>query len=151
MKGYFRKIPGGSLVPDDEETAEEINRIKIGRVIHVDFKEPRNYKFHKKYFALLAIGFDVWEPPVIEYKGLPSQKNFDRFRKDVTCSAGYYDVVTNLKGEVRLEAKSISFAKMSEEEFEKLYSATVNVLLQKVLKSYTKDDLERIVSQLISF
>lgn len=150
MEGYFIRVPQG-LVPSDNETAEAIKKVKIGNVIKIDFKQPRNYEYHKKYFALLNIGFDAWEPPEANFRGLPVQKNFERFRKDVIISAGYYEPVANIRGEVRAEAKSISFAKMSQEEFEKLYNATVNVILQKVLTNYTRSDLDQVVEQLVRF
>ncbi|WP_202803563.1 DUF1367 family protein [Gayadomonas joobiniege] len=150
MEGYFLRVPQG-LVPENDETAEAIKKLKVGNVIKVEFKQPRNYEFHKRFFALLKIGFDHWEPPESLYKGLPVQKNFERFRKDVTISAGYYEPVANIRGEVRAEAKSISFARMTQDEFEKLYNAAANVLLQKVLINYTRPDLDRVVETLLRF
>lgn len=151
MKAFLRKLPGGIMRPDDEQSAEALKTIAVGAVISVEWKHPRNYKFHKKLFAMLGVGFNAWEPAEQEFKGLPVQKNFDRFRRDVIIAAGYYDVVVNIKGETRAEAKSIAFGNMSEEEFGKLYNAVADVLLHKILKSYTKDDLESVVNELIGF
>ena len=100
---------------------------------------------------MLNIGFDAWEPPELEYKGLLAQKSFERFRKDVTIAAGFYDVNVNLKGEVRAEAKSISFAKMEQHEFEEVYSKVADVLLQKVLLTYARADLDRVVMDIMRF
>lgn len=145
------KTPNGYIVgctPDDEAA---IKKWAIGEVKRGQFTNPRNYEFHKKFFAMLNIGFDAWEPPELEYKGLPAQKSFDRFRKDVTIAAGFYDVNVNLKGEVRAEAKSISFAKMEQHEFEEVYSKVADVLLQKVLLTYTRADLDRVVMDIMRF
>jgi hypothetical protein len=60
--------------------------------------------------------------------------SFERFRKDVTILAGHHHPVVNLKGELRMEADSIAFGNMSEEEFEKLYNATLAVLVHKVMR-----------------
>ena len=78
-------------------------------------------------------------------------KNKERFRKDIAILAGFFDSTVNLKGEVRLEAKSISFAQMDEIEFEALYNQTINVILQSVLTTYTRDDLDAVVEQLLRF
>lgn len=149
MKLHLKKW-GVYLQPDDDESAAWLAKKAQGAVIEAECKEPRNYRFHKKYFALLNHAFDCWEP-MQEYKGRPIEKNFDRFRKDVQIMAGYYDIVANLKNEPRYESKSISFGSMSEDEFEKLYSAVIDVVLKYILKNYTKDDLENVVMQTISF
>lgn len=140
------------LVPYDEAAAAFIQKMKVGELAHSDFKRVRNYKFHKKYFALVTFAFDQWEPRGgLTYQGQAVTKNKDRFRKDVAILAGFFESTVNLKGEVRLEAKSISFAQMDEIEFEALYSATVDVVLQRVLTRFTKDELENVVNQLLGF
>lgn len=150
-EALLRKIQGGALIPADDESAAALTRVKAGDLVRVKWARPRNAKFMRKFFAMLNLGFDAWEPPAQEYRGLPVQKNFERFRKDVVIAAGFYDAVANLKGEVRAEAKSISFANMEEDEFEKVYSAVANVLLQKVLRNYTRSDLDRVVEELMRF
>jgi hypothetical protein len=65
--------------------------------------------------------------------------------------AGHYEMAVNMRDEVRLTAKSISFANMSQDEFEALYSATVNVVLAKILTQYTRDDLDNVVNQVLGF
>ena len=48
-------------------------------------------------------------------------------------------------------AKSISFGRMEEPEFEKLYSAVVNVLLARVLTTYeNREQLDAVVDQILS-
>lgn len=147
---YLKKLPNG-FVP--EITLNEpgiFDRVKVGEVIRVEFSKPRNANFHKKYFALLNIGFDAFEPQA-QHKGVIVDKNFELFRKDVTIQAGFYDVTVNLNGELRLVAKSISFASMGENEFNDLYNKTVNVILQKVLTNYTREDLDEVVEQVLRF
>ena len=151
MKAYLRKLPGGIMRPDDEPSMEALKTVAVGAVISVEWKHPRNYQFHKKYFAMLKVGYDAWEPVEQEYKGLSVQKNFDRFREDVTIAAGFGEVVLNIRGESRARAKSIAFGSMSQDEFDKLYNAAADVLLQKILKTYSKDDLESVVNELIGF
>lgn len=140
------------LVPYDEAAATFIAKMKSGELAHTDLKRVRNYKFHKKYFALVSFAFDQWEPQDgLTYLGMPVMKNKERFRKDVAILAGFFETTVNLKGEVRLEAKSISFAQMDEIEFEALYSNTINVILSRILTSYTRADLNEVVEQLLRF
>lgn len=140
------------LVPYDEAAADFIQKMKMGELAHSDFKRVRNYKFHKKYFALVSFAFDQWEPQDgLTYQGMPVMKNKERFRKDVAILAGFFETTVNLKGEIRLEAKSISFAQMDEIEFEALYSNTINVILSRILTSYTRADLDEVVEQLLRF
>ncbi|TDF41922.1 DUF1367 family protein [Alteromonadaceae bacterium M269] len=150
-EAILKRIGEGFIVDPAANDAEMLASVHMGEVIKVKWSKPRNINFHRKFFALLGIGFDAFEPAEAEYRGMPVQKNRERFRKDVIIAAGYFDAVANIKGEVRAEAKSISFAKMDEDEFNKLYNACVNVLLQRVLKNYTRDDLDQVVEQLIRF
>lgn len=128
-------------------------RQKLGAVSHGDFKQFRNYRFHKKYFALLNLAFDYWETGDQEYKGMPVTKNFDRFRADVQIVAGYGDPVFNLRGEIRMESKSISFGSMTQDDFDDLYNKVVNVLLDRVLrlKGFTRETIDELVEQLTAF
>jgi hypothetical protein len=142
---YLRKTNNIFIVDSGEDT------IKNGEIVSAEIKRPRNYEFHKKFFALLNYSYECWEPEELEYRGRPVGKDFDRFRKDIIILAGYYDVVTNIKGEVKAEAKSISFGKMEEEEFEKLYSDVINVILKHILTNYSRDDIDVMISEIIGF
>lgn len=151
MSEIFLQKMGNGLFPAYESDAEKLEKYPHDVFLRAEVSRPRNYKFHRKFYALLNAGYAAWEPPENEYKGLPAQKQFERFRKDCVIAAGYYDVVTNIKGDVRLEAKSISFAEMDDTEFAALYNAVINVLLQRVLNNYTREDLDQVVERLIGF
>jgi len=61
-------------------------------------------------------------------------------------------VTIRLDGSTRVEPKSVSFSKMTEEEFEKLYSRTLDVLIKHIYgKGMTADELNRIVDQFLQF
>lgn len=145
------KAPGGYFMPASDEDIEKAKRFKVGAGIRADIAQIRNYRFHKKFFAMLNLGFDAWEPPEAEFRGMPVQKSFERFRKDCIIAAGFFDPVANIKGEVRPEAHSISFANMDDEAFERVYSAVANVILTRILTRYTRDDLDNIVNEMVGF
>lgn len=152
MKIQAIRVPTGYLFATDADR-EAAKRHRVGQEVTLEAKTTRNGKFHRKYFALLNLGFEYWQTDDREHKGRAVAKNFERFRKDVAILAGHYDPVWNLAGEMRLEARSISFANMSDEEFEKLYEATIQILIDKVLaaKGFTRAEVDRAVESLIRF
>ena len=141
----------GTLVAYDEGAREFIEALNMGIALRAKFTKLRNPKFHRKFFGMLDVGFDAFDPGEKEYRGLPCQKNRERFRKDVIVAAGFFDPVIALNGEIRAEAKSISFANMDDIEFEQVYSKVADVLLQRVLKNYTREDLDNVVQQIMGF
>lgn len=152
----FMKAPGGALVAADEQSRDAVSKWKLGQGVRVKATRMRDLIRHRRFFAMLNLGFESWEPAQPEkhsdgYRGEPIQKNFERFRKDVMILAGFYEPVYSMKGEVRLEAKSIAFANMEQDEFEEVYSKVCDVLLQKVLTTYTREDLDAVVDQLLGF
>lgn len=142
---------GRYLVPSLPDDEEKLKKIKSGELLSVDIVRPRNAMFHRKFFALLHVGFDSWNPPSITSKFGQPEKSFEQFREDVTILAGRYESTIRLNGEVRVVAKSISFAKMSQEEFEDLYNSVINVVLDRVLTNYTKGDLLNQVNKIMNF
>lgn len=146
---------GGALVPATEEDAAALMKIKQGVAVRCDVKQIRNYRFHQKYFTLVQYAFELWKEllPPMEYKGQAVQPNFDRFRKDLTILSGHYTPVFDAKGNLRLQAKSISFASMSQDEFEDLYSATITAVLDKILKTdrFTESDLRGYVEEVLRY
>ena len=142
---------GNIFIPVDQQAIDYISKKKEGAGLRCEIKEIRNYKFHKKYFSLLNYAFDNWEPGEVNGKYGKPQKNFERFREDIIILSGYYESVIRINGEVVIKAKSISFANMSQEEFEKLYSNTIDVILQRILRNYTKQDLEQVVQRVIGY
>ena len=157
MDLLFQKATTG-LVPACEEAADWLKRKKLGATILVEPREPRNGAYFRKWWALVQTGYDYWadSAKTLEFKGKPVLPNFDRFRRDVTISAGFYYPVANLKGEVRIEAESLKWASMSEERFNQLYDATVRVLLERVFngrvcKHWTEAELRSVVEEISSF
>lgn len=157
LRKYLFEVLGGMSELDSKAWRRFWNRIynmAAGEIISFEALFPRNSQFHRKYFALINYAFDCWQPNRKHktYKGQPIQKNFDRFRDDITIQAGYYDVTFDLEGKMILEAESISFAKMEDPEFEELYSATINVILDKVLTNYKdRDELDKVVENVLRF
>lgn len=139
MKVKFTKV-SGILAPFGPDAEAWMSATKAGQVIEVDATRPRNWQFLKKYFALINYAYENWDIPEID-----AAKNYSEFRSDITILAGYYDMVVRVDGSVKPKAKSISFAKMEQQEFDALYSKTLDILLAKILPSHTEEEINQIM------
>lgn len=155
MDVYVTKGPRGALLPADDEQAALLESIPQSALLKISLSRVRNPKFHRKYFALLGYAYGMWQdsqPPRM-YRGKPVTTSFERFRDEVTILAGHYEAVYSVTGELRLVAKSVSFAKMDEGAFERFYSTVIDVLLQKVLHNdrLTPEKMREYVDQVLAF
>lgn len=50
------------LVPATEADRELVQKWKAGQVIRGKFARMRNARFHRKFFSMLELAFDYWEP-----------------------------------------------------------------------------------------
>lgn len=156
MKCYLRKMPGGLLVADNDETAAYLQKLKTGAVVSAEVAQPRNYKFLQKTMCLFQYCFDVFaeqmEESHLEYKGMKAEPSLDRFRKDLTILAGHYNATYDITGAVKLEAKSLSYGKCTEEEAERIYNDVINAALKQVFKlTMNEDELKTIVDQILGY
>ena len=98
----------------DYETAK---KIKVNEPYEFEFKNSRNPKHHKKYFALLNLVVNNTE----------KFKDVNHLRMILAIECGYYDELINpLTGEVTIVPKSISFSSMGQDEFSELYSKSID-------------------------
>lgn len=60
---HLIKQSQGILIPATQETSDFLqSKCKLGSVLVADFKLVRNPAFHRRFFALLNLGFEYWEP-----------------------------------------------------------------------------------------
>jgi hypothetical protein len=150
LKRSFRD----ELTAADQNTSDFIHSLKTGQALHGDFKQMRNYQFHKRFFALLQFLYDHWEPGEFQsarWEGITPQKSFEQFRSDIIILAGFFKASYRLDGSVRILPKSISFSNMKQKEFEELYQRVIDVGLQKILVNYSRDELDNVIDNLLSF
>lgn len=142
----------GHLLPLDGS----LSKMQPGEVIRVKYSFARNPKFHGKMFALFKFAFDAMpDPEPIDHRGLKVQplKDFETSRKFLTVQAGFFDVIMLPNGEARLQAKSLSYANMDNEEFERVYSAVIDVVLSYLPDAYGFDSekLDAAIDNLMRF
>jgi len=140
-EAFFIKVNSRTLTVASDADMELLSKIKAGEPVRMTFTRPRNYLFHRKFFSLITFAFDYWTPP----ENHVAAPNLDRFRKDITILAGYYERSVRLDGSTRVEAKSISFASMGEDEFEKLYSSCIDVIIKRICHQFTGEMLRQTV------
>ena len=138
MELFLQNTRSG-LVPLYDEDYEEKKKLKIGEVYKVTIKRPRNYRFHKLYFALINCAWEYQNEAVVNHF-----KTVESFRKTVEISAGHFDEVFLIdKKEWVQTSKSIAFVKMDEDEFKDLYERVKDVLFSVFLKNITQEEFER--------
>ena len=124
------------LVPLYGSDMDAKRRLRLGEEYEVTIKRPRNYRFHKLFFALLNIG---WE-------NSKADMPFDVYRKWVTMRAGFYKVYHTGKGEL-YEADSISFGNMNEDAFHEVYNRVLDVIIKDL--DITAEDVQSAISSFL--
>jgi len=137
-----------------DENAEKLHSsVKLGSVIHSDFKRMRNAAFHRKLFALFQLSFEYFDPPETDTKWGKPEKHFDTFRKNVTILAGYGHPVFNIDGTFKMEADSLSFGSMDQDTFNELYQRILDVLMKRIpmLSKMTKEEIDDLTNKILEF
>ncbi len=142
---------GQFLKAANQAGIDRLARIKNGQVVRVRISQSRALWRHRKFFALLTRAFDFWTPaPLSTELGIP-EKNFDVFREKLIMMAGFVETVYLPGGGSIHKAKSMSFAKMDEGEFRKLYSKVMDVIIKKVTLGLSETDVEELVGATLKF
>jgi len=134
MKFYASIDVNNKIIPCTDYDYDIFRKIKKNNVVKFEITQQRNLKFHRKFFLLIKILFENQE----------NYKDFEKFRKDLIIASGFYEEYTNFfTGEIRMEAKSIAFQNMKEEEFSDVYSAVIDTA-NKLISFDKKELLEQI-------
>lgn len=112
------KLSDQTLKAAYDSDYERVIRMKVGEIYKCNVVMPRNYKFHKKMFALYNLVFENQE----------LFDHIDDLRRELTIAAGFFETYHGLDGGLIKKAKSISFAEMEEDEFQDLYERTKDVI-----------------------
>lgn len=173
---------GKVFSPVGAQDEEQLQRVRTGEIISCEFTKPRNPQFHRKFFALLNLAYEYWEPdgglmPQQELFGITGlakyiaakvggvdaqalaneyvtmqitgrsekypavEKDFELFREWIIAESGHSELKQTPRGIVK-KAKSISFARMDETEFNGLYKSVFNVAWRHMLKSSFASEAE---------
>lgn len=120
MELYLVKQGDNTFKVAHDSDYEKLKKIKIGKSVLCKITQPRNIKFHNKFFALINM----------IYQNQEHYNNIEHLRKDLIKSAGFYEEHISIYGEVIQEAKSISFGSMDEAEFKDLYDRVLDEIVK---------------------
>ena len=141
MKILMHRDPNAHLRPIDDEGRECLQKIGIGDIVRVDITRPRNIDHHRKFFAMLQIILHNQE----------HYQSIDELRASCCVAIGHAEFIQTKHGLVGIP-KSISFAKMDQDEFNGFYEKAVGWVLQDVLPGLARGDLdEAVADELIRF
>lgn len=118
MKLWLKNTLHG-LIPLYPSDYEEKKKLKLGQDYEANIVRPRNIGFHKKFFALLNIGFANQD----------FYNDFETYRAVKIMECGRYKTVKTERNREIYLPESISFANMGQDEFEGLYS----VMVQRII------------------
>jgi hypothetical protein len=118
MKITLIKTLGNNFKVAYNSDYEIAKKIPVNEPIEYEWKKKRNYKFHKKFFALIDLVYENQE----------QFNNKELLRKQLTIKAGFYDTFFDIDGVEQREAHSISFASMDENEFQELYARFIDAV-----------------------
>ena len=126
MKIEVIKHIGGTLTPVDEIAYEDLQKLKTGEQYEISIKLTGRPAFHRKTFAFFKFCYAHWSGG---NKSQDEKTQFKAFRNELTILAGFYNEYYSIAGELRVEAKSLSYASMNDEEFSAHYNALINAAM----------------------
>ena len=145
MQLEMLKMAGGMLIPLNDEQAEALNKFKTGEQYQVEIKQVRNPAFHRKVFAFFKFCFDHWSADKTEWQYFDERKQFDTFRKNLTVLAGFREVSYTIDGRMRVDAQSLAYGNMTQDEFEQCYNSSINAAMSSIFKGCNDEQtLERL-------
>lgn len=153
--------PQPILLPVSANDEAFILKLKPGQMISAEFRKTRNGLFHRKFMKLCTLAYQVFEElPQAPVRIAGSNQwvtpapDFDEFRYWAMVKAGFYDVFGYPDGKVRVRARSVAFRNMDQVEFEKVYSAVLDVFLRYVLspkRGWSREQVDQLVEQFIHY
>lgn len=116
MSVLWLKRVGDTLVPASAESAAIFARLKFGRTLKCEVREPRNARHNALYWTICQ--------RIANAVGAEAQNISDLLK----IEAGHYRLVRSKKyGDLRLP-KSISFAEMGQDEFSPFFEKVLLII-----------------------
>lgn len=136
MKGFIQKTLSG-WIPYDEQSQSIHKRQKIGQVSRADIVQPRNYRHHCLFMALLDLTFENQD----------RFTNGQDFRRAIAWDAGHVREFQTLDGEIHRIPLSYSYDEIPDEnEFTAAFGAAMTVCAW-ILHNMDLGELEAEVSR----
>lgn len=125
---------GMGLMPFDEEAQKKFDKWKADSLVECEPKQPRNYEHHKKFFALVDLVYKSTEEFTNSHECLEWFKIKCGVYKTIKVGETYYPITG-----------SISFAKMSQDDFNIFYDRAIDSALTII--PIDKEELATMIAQ----
>lgn len=121
------------LSPADERARKVLLKIAEGRIVKVEYRQPRNLAWHNRYWALCQMVADNSE----------QYGSADEVSDHLKILAGHCTVVARVDtGELDRLPKSISFSAMDQGQFEDFWRRAVKAVCENILPGVTEAAVE---------
>lgn len=140
----YCQVTDQGLVPMYESDYDEKKRLKLGDTVLCTIRKPRNYEFHKKFFALVRLCYQNLPEWMEQDLGIHSEEDMLISMK---LDLGLAEIV-RINGRPIAKTASISFAAMDNTEFERFYNRCVDLVLTRYLCGTGKQAL---LDEIINF
>lgn len=133
----YCRVTDIGLIPMYDSDLDEKHRLRIGDNVLCTIKRPRNYEFHKKYWALLRLTVANLPHLIQQQMQIFTEEDLlDCLKIDL----GLFTIRWH-GGRQIVKTGSISFAKMDNTEFEKFFSRSVDAILRIYLRGTDRQAL----------
>ena len=133
----YCRVTSTGLVPLYDSDYEAKHKLREGENVLCTITKPRNYEFHKKFFALVRLTFDNLPERLHQMLGIRSEEDMlDCIKIDLGLFTEHWH-----GGRKALKLGSISFAAMDQIAFERFYNRTITLILDKYLCGTKREEL----------
>ena len=130
-------VTDSGLVPMYDSDLEERKKLKRGDRVLCRITKPRNYEFHKKFFALVRLTYENLPEHLHSMLRIRSEEDM---LTSIKLELGYADKLW-YSGKQIAVPKSISFAAMDQAEFERFFARAVDLVLTLYLRGTDRKEL----------
>ena len=116
-------IIDNGILPADEATTKFINKLKPGEVFEAEVRNVRNYQQLKMLWAYAHAISENYKNEI--FKDLDTARKIIEYIK---LKLGYVDYRIVIKDRVHIKTKSISYNKMSQEEFKVFLDGALKIM-----------------------
>lgn len=120
---------------------DKAKKWRTGQSKECEVKEPRNYRFHKKFFALVNLCFENLPERYDSVYPTPQT-----LLNELKFQVGHCDEHRTLGGKITYIPKSINFASMDQFQFEEFYDSVLNVILKYFMAGVEKQHIAEMIA-----
>lgn len=131
------RVTETGLVPMYDSDLEEKKRLRVGETVQCKIRKLRNYRFHKKFFALIRLTLDNLPEQLADRLGIYDEEDMLAVLK---LELGLFTTAWYQHTQV-VKLSSISFEHMDETEFQVFFNRCLNIIETRYLRGVTREDL----------